>query len=396
MDVDEIPATTEAGSVRRRKTCLPGIMGTTCRRFEKQAVQCTYNRPVKRRGPPVRRARRETDAEPPKPVDSSTNIPPPAVEPSVVALSEPSVASKSPNSNDDAILPSPFPSDLYASDDDFLNPEVIETLMQVFYHNIYPMVPYFHWPTFFDRVNHQMYRSDWGTFVASMSICALTIGQLDSGIPVPPGLHGIQPQAATLSSQCYTMAVKAMPSDISNATDYCEAMKASAILASVCLQNEDMKKTVAHLGDYSSLSVMHGFYSEANWPLGLSEIEKEERRRLFWGVYQQQQYISTNFGLPSRQCEAKTTVLYPAEVFDDEDITAMCTRTNPDRVSFLRACNYYADLYRLSENINSMMRAWQQVSREEPAGLLNSFLSGGHASKHFTFEILNLISKLHE
>ncbi|KAJ6024271.1 hypothetical protein N7540_005068 [Penicillium herquei] len=273
-------------------------------------------------------------------------IPPTAVEPSVLALSEPSVASRSPDSNDGAISPSPAPSDLYAGYDDFLTPEVIEALMQVFYHNIYPI-----------------------------------------GIPVPPGLHGIQAQAATLSSQCYTIAVKAMPSDISNATDYCEAMKASAILASVCLQNEDMKKTVAHLGDYTSLSVMHGFYSEANWPLGLSEIEREERRRL---------YISTNFGLPSRQCEAKTTVLYPAEVYDDEDIMAMGTRTNPDRVSFLRGWNYGTDLYRLSENINSMMRAWQQVSREEPAGLLNSFLSGGRASKHFTFEILNLISKLHE
>ena len=42
------------------------------------------------------------------------------------------------------------------------------------------------------------------------------------------------------------------------------------------------------------------------------------------------------------------------------------------------------------------MRAWQQVSDEEPGGLLNSFLFCRRASKHFTFEILNLISKLHE
>lgn len=88
-------------------------------------------------------------------------------------------------------------------------------------------------------------------------------------------------------------------------------------------------------------------------------------------------------------------MLYPAEVFDDEDITTSGFQLKPDRVSFLRGWNYCTDLYRLFENMNSMMRAWQQVSEEEPGGLLNSFLSGGRVSKHLTYEILNLISRLY-
>lgn len=143
-------------------------------------------------------------------------------------------------------------------------------------------LPYFHWPTFYNQVCQQLYRSDWAVFVATMSVSALTAGWLNSGIsmPIPFDLNDIRPKAAAISSECYAAAVKAMPSDITNATDYFQAMKASAILASVCLQNEDMKKTVAHLGDYISLSVMHGFYTEANWPVHLTDIERQERRRL--------------------------------------------------------------------------------------------------------------------
>ncbi|RWQ94333.1 hypothetical protein C8Q69DRAFT_403943, partial [Paecilomyces variotii] len=342
--------------------CSPGIVGTTCGRCEKQAVECTYNRPVKRRAPP----------------------------------SEPSEPPRSPGINDEAMYNGPSTSDLYSAHESLVSPEAIESIMQVFYHNIYPMLPYFHWPTFHYQVRQQLYRSDRDVFVVVMSVCALTSGQLQNGIRIPQDLYDIRVNAATVSSKCYCAAVEAMPNDITSASDYLQAMKASAILAAVCLQNEDMKKTVAHLGDYLSLSVMHGFYAEANWPDDLTEIEKQERRRLFWGVYQQEQYISTNFGLPSRQCEAKTTVLYPAEVFDDEDIFATSIQLRPDRVSFLRGWNYCTDLYRLFENMNGMMRAWQQASVEEPRGLLNSFLTGVRPSKNLTYEILNLISRLYE
>lgn len=121
----------------------------------------------------------------------------------------------------------------------------------------------------------------------TMAVCALTAGRLYSGVPIPPGLDPIRSKAATLSSECYAAAVKAMPRDIASATDYCQAMKASALLASVCLQNGHLKMTIAHLGDYISLAVMHGFYTEANWPVELTEIERQERRRL----------VSNQFGL---------------------------------------------------------------------------------------------------
>ena len=117
-------------------------------------------------------------------------------------------------------------------------------------------------------------------FAVTMSICALTAGQLEGMTSLPTVLRDIQSKAATISSECYTIASMAMPNDISSTPNYLQAMKASAILASVCVQNEDLKRTIAHIGDYTSLSVMHGFYAEANWPPNLTEIERQERRRL--------------------------------------------------------------------------------------------------------------------
>lgn len=113
-----------------------------------------------------------------------------------------------------------------------------------------------------------------------MSVCSLTAGRLFTIVQIPLDVHNIRSKAVTVSAECYAAAVKAMPSDITIATDYCQAMKASAILSLVCLQNDDLKKTVAHLGDHISLSVMHGMYAEANWPADLTEIERQERRRL--------------------------------------------------------------------------------------------------------------------
>lgn len=119
----------------------------------------------------------------------------------------------------------------------------------------------------------------------------------------------------------------------------------------------------------------------------------------FWAAYQQEQYLAINFGLPSRQREAKTTVLYPAEVYDDDDITTGAIRHRPERgVSFIRGWNYCTDLYRLFENMDTQMRAWQETSEEEPGGTLNAFLARARqqsSTHHFAADLLHLIATLH-
>lgn len=140
--------------------------------------------------------------------------------------------------------------------------------------------PYFHWPTFEAQIQQQMYRSDWGVFVVTMAVCALTAGRVYDGLAVPTDVNMTSSEATNLSLQCYTAAVNAIPADVTMINDYYPAMKASALLASVCLQDGDLKKLVSHLANYFCLSTIHKFHLEAHWPSDLTEIQRQERRRL--------------------------------------------------------------------------------------------------------------------
>ncbi|RAH83165.1 hypothetical protein BO86DRAFT_426937, partial [Aspergillus japonicus CBS 114.51] len=339
--------------------CSPGIEGTVCARCEEQKLECTYSRPVKRRGP-----------------------------------SAPSIASIH---DDDSSIASGPPAHavLYSAVETFLKPDTIYCLIQFFHRTIYPIRPYFHWPTFEAQVRGQEYRSDWGIYVVTMAVCALAAGRVHGCLAVSTDLTLTGFEARELSLRCYAAAVGAIPLDVTIIDDYCQAMKASALLASACLQNGDMAKLVAHMTNYFCLSTIHKFDREAFWPNDLNEIQRQERRRLFWCVYQQERYLSINFDLPTLQAEGKATVLYPAEVVDDEDITATGLQLRPDQVSFLRGWNFCTDMYRLQENMDRARSMRKEPTTERPESVTNAFLARIEPPKGFLSESLQFISKMH-
>ncbi|OAA63402.1 Phytanoyl-CoA dioxygenase [Niveomyces insectorum RCEF 264] len=282
-----------------------------------------------------------------------------------------------------------------AYNETIIKPELIERLVHSFYYASYPTRPYFHWPTYQAQIKNQIYRSDWGIFVVTMAVCAMSAYRLSSGLTMPPDPPLNHADASAIAARCYAAAVKALPADVTAVADYFQMMKASAILASISLQNSDLKRTLAHLGDYGTLSILHGFYNEANWPSNLNEIQRQERRRLFWSVYQQEQYMSSDFGIVSRQREAQATVRYPAEVFCDEDITETAVHLRPDRVSFLQGCNFCTNLYRLFENIKSAARARPGVARDDPESAIHGFLARLAPPRSFTPDSLQFVATLY-
>ncbi|CAK7215053.1 hypothetical protein SCUCBS95973_002345 [Sporothrix curviconia] len=427
--------------------CYPGIEGTLCTRCTEDEVACTYSRQVKRRGPRARRVRNFVEPAPSITVETAASEPavslsysPPRTAStggvdSVCSLSSLSSMGSmgsmggmggmgsiagTPVAQQPNFAPSTTPT---AYDESIISPALIERLTSNFYNASYPTRPYFHWPTFRAQIQAQAYRSDSGLYVVAMAVCAVSAARMAHGLTMPSDTPLDPSQAAALSARCYAAATKALPTDLAAVTDddhggqhnhhrhsnstaspsLVPVMKASALLASVCLQNSDLKRTLAHLGYYVSLSVLNGFYSEANWPAGLTEIQRQERRRLFWGVYQQEQYVSNDFGLVSRQREAQATVRYPAEVFCDEDITATSVHIRPDRVSFLAGWNVCTNLYRLLENMHSAVRARQggDSSRSTDAGShsgssendLHAFLARFAPPAHFAPDSLQFITK---
>ncbi|KAF3025090.1 hypothetical protein E8E14_014555 [Neopestalotiopsis sp. 37M] len=229
-----------------------------------------------------------------------------------------------------------------------------------------------------------------------MSICTMAAGRLCDGVLMPNGPHPLRQQAASLFKKCYRATIDAIPSDITSVPDHYQAMKAKAILAAACLQSGDWKTATVHLGDYASLSAMTGFCQESSWPSRLTEIQKQERRRVFWGVYQQEQYLSSNFNFASRQREVKAMVKYPVEVFDDDDITETGVQVWSEHVSFVKGFNFCTDLYRILERMEGTVRARQQATSSEPGGKIEAFFSEIYPSKKLAADSLHLVSQLYD
>lgn len=101
-------------------------------------------------------------------------------------------------------------------------------------------------------------------------------------MPVPESPHPLRLEAVTLFTECYSVAIGAIPNDLMDfkIQDRYQMMKAKAILGSFCLQNEDLKQAMTHLGDYTTLMSISGFNIESNWPTNISKRERQERRRL--------------------------------------------------------------------------------------------------------------------
>lgn len=275
--------------------------------------------------------------------------------------------------------------------------------------------PYVHWPTFYSQVQQRLYQSNWGLFITTMAICANGAGHLCDGALMTSDPHPLRTRAPVLSAKCYNAAVKAIPSDTTYVTDHVSLLKAQAILASTCLQNGDLHRATAHLGQYVSTSVSTRFYDEDSWPADLNEIQRQERRRLvclsdpflisiisltqilqYWGVYQQDQYISHKFSYIPRQRESNSNVLYPAEVDDDEHITETTCDLDNERVSFLRGWNFCTDLYFLFEHIGDAIRIRVGHPGDIPGGAISKLLSSFHSPKSFAADSLHLVRQLHD
>ena len=97
----------------------------------------------------------------------------------------------------------------------------------------------------------------------------------------------------------------------------------------------------------------------------------------------------------SRLRDVKATVLYPAEVSDDADISETGVRFRPEKVSFLQGWNFCTDLYRLIDHTDAMIKLRQEPPNEEHNDTITSFLSRQTDPSDFASKSLALVSALH-
>ncbi|CAK9782217.1 unnamed protein product [Cutaneotrichosporon oleaginosum] len=302
---------------RRRITCsrspTPGVCGP-CAAF---GSECTYQRPVKRRGPV------------PRALSAKNNM---------GAPQSPAAWKYEPVGT----------------------PEAIETLVDAYHRIIYPILPYFHWPSFYAHIRVRRYMHDRAFYAVTMAMCAITSARMRDGASylAEAGVKAHLTADTPSSEAFYEAATRTFPADLSQASEF-DYKRAKVILAMLCIQFGNVRQLTTHLGDYMTLCSNDNFHLEARWPSNLPETEVQERRRLFWGAYTVDVYAATTFGGVVRHREAQSTVLYPALVHDDDEITerGIVPRINgTNRPSYLVGWNFTTDLYRILEHSLDQLR----------------------------------------
>ncbi|TYJ57640.1 hypothetical protein B9479_001722 [Cryptococcus floricola] len=296
----------------------------------------------------------------------------------------------------------PFPNDDW-SYREIATHEQIESLVDAYYAIVYPII--FHWPTFIANIRRRVYMTYPAFHALTMSVCALASARLRDGAPTSPNhrtaaapnpleADGAQPT----SEQFYQAAVASFPRDLTKAMDF-DYKRAKPLLATLAIQYGDIPSVHAHVGDYMTMCAIDGFHNECRWPCDLNEIEVQERRRLFWLAYQLDVYSATTWGGIIRHRESQSTVLYPTEVFSDEEITAtgIVTSTSSNRpVSFLRGWNFTVDLYRILEHAVSRLRTRNHTfdAGNQIAAMFLDGRVGSHAELKPS-ELLVMVEKLY-
>ncbi|WVQ71063.1 hypothetical protein IAR50_000588 [Cryptococcus sp. DSM 104548] len=352
--------------------CAAGTNPSVCAPCADFGSDCTYNRPMKRRGPPAKSREGQV--------------------PSSAPLARWS-------------LPSPNDSWSYR---EIASHEQIEQLIDAYYAIAYPIYSIFHWPTFVANIRRRVYMTYPAFHALTMSVCALASARLRDGAPTSPNARSAlasnpleapsagRPQPT--SEQYYQAAIASFPRDLTKAMDF-DYKRAKPLLATLAIQYGDIPSVHAHVGDYMTMCAIDGFHNESRWPSDLNEIEVQERRRLFWLAYQLDVYSATTWGGIIRHRESQSTVLYPTEVFSDEEITptGIVTSTNPNRpVSFLRGWNFTVDLYRILEHAVSRLRT-RNHTFDAGNQIAAMFLDGrvGSNAELKPIELLVMVEKLY-
>ncbi|WWC88103.1 uncharacterized protein L201_003007 [Kwoniella dendrophila CBS 6074] len=355
--------------------CAPGPTPSQCAACASFGSNCTYDRPVKRRGPNAKSNEHSCH-------DHRNGAKP---------------GSETPTTD------SPMSDDIWRYHE-IASHAIIEELVEAYYHIVYPISPFFHWPTFTKAIQNRLYTKSRAFHCLVMTVCAIASARLRDGAQQywQAGSSNIDHSDFDIlhdSESFYHSALSSFPSDVTQATDF-DYKRAKCLLSVLCIQYGQIDKATLHLGDLCTLCSLSGFHTESRWPKGLNEIELQERRRLYWCAYQLSVYLSTSFGGTLMFREAQTTVLYPAEVLSEEQITPEAilpppARYAPGKVSFFKGNNFVSSLYRILEHAVCQMRQrHQHYDCGDQIAMLFSVRKFGRANEPTPEEVLATVENL--
>ncbi|OQN95160.1 hypothetical protein B0A48_18784 [Cryoendolithus antarcticus] len=268
--------------------------------------------------------------------------------------------------------------------------ETIDQLLSVYMDIVYPIYPLFHGPTLWDRLRKRDHLTDRGFFASVMGACALASARARDG-----ALHEYTsfPKDGPVqqSEIFFSAAAEAIPKDLNKATGI-GYIRACALLALTSVQYGQIASMHQYLGHFCTIFAVQHLHDELHWPLELTIVDREERRRLYWSMYCLDVLSAVVFNSMPKFDEASANVNYPAEI-DDDNITPI-GMTPTGEVNWLRGWNFTTDLFRILEHTLRRMRRNQAPLREDRPSISLLLVSDALTDSQIMENILHLYYQL--
>lgn len=110
-------------------------------------------------------------------------------------------------------------------------------------------------------------------------------------------------------------------------------------------------------------------------------------------MYQMDTYAAVTWNGIIRHRESQCTVLYPAEVTDEEITSTGITPRHTGRPPWLKGWNFVVDLYRILEHAAERLRARRTVSPHEPSGPVSILFERERGPT--TAEVMAVVSQIY-
>ncbi|KAK3938849.1 hypothetical protein QBC46DRAFT_159454 [Diplogelasinospora grovesii] len=189
-----------------------------------------------------------------------------------------------------------------------------------------------------------------------MAACALASARVRDGAVISSRRH--QTQTAELlaipAETFYAAAEEALPSDRlqMQPCDF-DFLRACGLLAIASIQEGRIDAMQKYIGYYFTMMAVQQGHDEANWPPGLSRVEMEERRRLYWSIYTLDIYSSIVWDGCFHFQEAHARVEYPSGDVYSPNPHSLQDQSDPP---WIIGWNFTTDLYRILEHFVGKLR----------------------------------------
>lgn len=195
-----------------------------------------------------------------------------------------------------------------------------------------------------------------GFFAAIMAACALVSARVaDKAIP---SSYQVRLSTTEISTDSFSSAASDSISKNMMDNPGIEYMRACTLLALTCLQRGNVRGMQQYIGTFFTLVAMQRYFDETYWPPGLSDVELEINRRVYWTTYCLDVSASAIWNGFMRSQEVHTGVRYPGEVLGDKDDPMYHSRSS-NLPGWVVGWQFSIDLHRVMEHMLNKSRARQ-------------------------------------